>query len=113
MKLHTTCSLLAVALATGVSAQEPQRGLSCAGVTLTWRAESDRMRKLNERAKKEEKAPPADLLSAWQRTFGRKGDGIPALKELQRARKRADGLNETLRTNGCATIDIDRALDVS
>jgi hypothetical protein len=65
---------------------------------------------LQERAKKEAKAPPPDLLSAWQRAFGKKGEGMRALKELQNVRQRADGLNESLRERGCAPLDIDRAL---
>jgi hypothetical protein len=76
-------------------------------------AEIDRMRKLQERAKKEEKAPPTDLVSAWQRTFGKKGDGVVSLREFKKVRERADNLNAALRANACATIDIDRALNVS
>jgi hypothetical protein len=44
------------------------------------------MRILQERAKKEAKAPPPDLLSAWQRRFGKKGEGMGSLKELQNVR---------------------------
>ena len=99
--------------ATGAAAQEPKAGPSCSGLTLDLKADIDRMRKLLDKAKKEQKAPPADLLSAWQRTFGKKGDGVPSLKELRKVRQRADGLNGSLRAKGCATIDIDRALGVA
>jgi hypothetical protein len=85
---------------------------NCAGLGVMLKAEIDRMRKLQERANKEEKAPPADLLSAWQRTFGNKGDGVGARTELKKVRQRADGLNEVLRQRGCPAIDIDRALKV-
>jgi hypothetical protein len=68
------------------------------------------MRILQERAKKEAKAPPPDLLSAWQRRFGKKGEGMGSLKELQNVRQRADGLNNSLREKGCAPLDVDRAL---
>src|SRR5262245_8101591 len=83
---------------------------TCAGLGVVLKAEIDHMRKLQERAKKEEKAPPADLVSAWQRTFGAKGDGIPSLRELKKVRERADKLNGTLQARGCATIDINQAL---
>jgi hypothetical protein len=86
---------------------------SCPGLAVMLNAEIDRMRKLQERVKKEEKAPPTDLVSAWQRTFGKKGDGVASLRELKKVHERADNLNTTLRTNGCATIDIDKALNVS
>jgi len=75
--------------------------------------EIERMIKLQERAKKEEKAPPSDLLSAWRRTFGKKGAGVASLREIKKVRQRADTLNAALRTNGCATIDIDQALKIS
>jgi hypothetical protein len=83
---------------------------NCAGLRITLKSEIDRMRGLQERAKKEQKAPPADLVSAWQRTFGAEGDGIPSLKELKKVRERADKLNGDLRASGCVTIDIDQAL---
>ena len=83
---------------------------NCAGLAVILKSEIDRMRKLQERAKKEEKAPPTNLLSAWQRTFGKKGEGIAALNELKKARQRGDNLNEALRAKGCAIIDIDQAL---
>ncbi len=76
------------------------------------KTEIDRMRKLQERAKKEEKAPPTNLLSAWQRTFGKKGQGIAALNELKKVRQRADDLNAALQAKACPTIDIDHALKV-
>jgi len=77
VKLCGMCSMLVLSISTGATAQEPKPSLSCAGLALTLRADIDRMRKLQVRAKKEEKAPPADLLSAWQRSFGKKGDGVP------------------------------------
>lgn len=83
---------------------------NCAGLGVMLKAEIDRMRRLQERAKKEQKAPPTDLASAWQRTFGKKGDGIPSLRELKKVRERADKLNGALQTRGCSTIDIDQAL---
>jgi len=113
VNLRTMCSLSLLWFAAGAAAQEPKAGSSCSGLTLDLKADIDRMRKLQDRAKKEEKAPPADLLSAWQRSFGKKGDGVPALKELRKVRQRADGLNGSLRAKGCATIDIDQALGVT
>jgi hypothetical protein len=83
---------------------------NCAGLGVMLKAEIDRMRRLQERADKEQKAPPGDLVSAWQRTFGKKGEGIPSLRELKKVRERADKLNGTLQTRGCPTIDIDQAL---
>jgi hypothetical protein len=83
---------------------------NCAGLGLMLKAEIDRMRRLQERANQEQKAPPGDLVSAWQRTFGKKDDGIPSLRELKKVRERADKLNGTLQARGCPTIDIDQAL---
>jgi hypothetical protein len=110
VKLRTICLLPLLWLATGAAGQEPKSASSCSGLTLELKADIDRMRKLQDRAEKEEKAPPADLLSAWQRTFGKKGDGIPSLTELRKIRQRADGLNTSLGAQGCATIDIDQEL---
>jgi hypothetical protein len=98
---------------TDAVAQEPKVGSGCAGLALTLRVDIDRMRKLQDRARKEEKAPPPDLLSAWQRTFGKKGEGFRSFKELKKIRQHADDLNGTLRARGCATIDIDQALGVN
>lgn len=110
-KLYILCSLLTLSVATRTfAAQELQASSNCGGLTVRLKVEIDRMTKLKERAKKEENAPPGDLLNAWQRTFGKKGDGVPALKELQKVRQRSDGLNDSLRAQGCATIDIDQAL---
>ena len=111
IKLGTMCSLCMFSLVTAAAAQEPA-GSSCSALTLDLRADIDRMRKLRDKAKAEEKARPGDLLSAWQRTFGKKGEGVPSLKELRKIRQRADGLNESLRAKGCATIDIDQAIGV-
>jgi hypothetical protein len=109
--LRPTLCVLCSVFATGtLAAQEPKAGSTCAGLTVTLKADIDRMKKLKERAKNEENAPPTDLLSAWQRTFGQKGDGVPSLKELQKVRERSEGLNESLRGQGCATIDIEQAL---
>jgi hypothetical protein len=83
---------------------------NCAGLRVMLSAKIDRMRKLQERAKQERKAPPADIVSAWQRTFGKEGDGIPSLKELKRVREQADRLNDALQARACPTIDIDQAL---
>jgi hypothetical protein len=120
-------SLLLLEFSPSVMAQEPNAqapkakaqsqvsdGLptSCGGLALVLRAEIDRMRKLQERAAKEEKAPPSDLLSALQRTFGKKGDGIVALNELKKVRQRGDDLNAVLRARSCPTIDIDQALKI-
>jgi hypothetical protein len=80
---------------------------NCAGLSVMLKAEIDRMRRLQKRAKKEQKAPPTDLVSAWQRTFGKKGDGIRSLRELKKVRERADKLNGALQARGCSTIDID------
>jgi hypothetical protein len=99
-------------LVTAAAAQEPTAS-SCSALALDLSADIDRMRKLRDKAKAEEKAPPGDLLSAWQRTFGKKGEGVPSLKELRKVRQRADGLNESLRAKGCATIDIDQAIGVA
>ena len=110
MKARILCSMLILSAGTDAVAQEPKA--SCSGLALTLRADIDRMRKLQERVKKEQKAPPPDLLSAWQRTFGKKGEGFHSLEELQKVRQRANGLNDTLRARGCATIDIDQALGV-
>lgn len=107
-----TFGLLAVAgtWATAQAQFNDRRPTNCAGLGVMVKADIDRMRRLQERAKKEEKAPPADLVSAWQRTFGKKGDGVPSLNELKKIRRRADGLNATLQAKGCPTIDIDQAL---
>jgi hypothetical protein len=110
MKPGAVCLILIFSAGKSAVAQEPKASTSCAGLTITLKAEIDRMRKLEERAKKEEKAPPADLLSAWQRTFGKEGDGVPSRNELRKRRQHADGLNIKSRENGCPTIDIDRAL---
>jgi hypothetical protein len=83
---------------------------NCAGLRVMLNVEIDRMRRLQERAKKEQKAPPGDLVSAWQRTFGNEGDGVPSLKELKKVRERSDKLNGALQARGCPTIDIDQAL---
>jgi hypothetical protein len=83
---------------------------NCAGLRVMLRAEIDRLRRLQERANKERKAPPADLVSAWQRTFGKKDDGIPSLRESKKVRERADKLNGALQARGCLAIDIDQAL---
>jgi hypothetical protein len=112
VKLGTMCSLCMFSLVTAAPAQVPA-GSSCSALTLDLSADIDRMRKLRDKAKAEEKAPPGDLLSAWQRTFGKKGEGVPSLKELSKVRQRADGLNEALRAKGCATIDIDQAIGVA
>ena len=106
------CLLLgAVGLSTRTHAQgNDPLPTNCAGLRVILNAEIDRMRRLRERATKEEKAPPADLVSAWQRTFGKKGDGVPALRELKKVRERADTLNAALQARGCTTIDIDQAL---
>jgi hypothetical protein len=106
------CLLLgAVGLSTRAHAQvNDPLPTNCAGLRVMLTAEIDRMWRLRERATKEEKAPPADLVSAWQRTFGKKGDGVPALRELKKVRGRADTLNAALRARGCTTIDIDQAL---
>ena len=39
--------------------------------------------------------------------------GVASLREMKKVRQRADTLNAALRTNGCATIDIDQALKIS
>jgi hypothetical protein len=83
---------------------------NCAGLRGMLSTEIDRMRRLQESAKKEQQAPPADLVSAWQRTFGKEGDGIPSLQELKKVRERAAKLNAALQGIGCPTIDIDEAL---
>jgi hypothetical protein len=109
--------ILAVILLTALDpsrraqAQDHERlPMNCAGIGVMLKAEIDRMVRLHERAKKEEKAPPADLVSAWQRTFGKKGDGIPSLRELNRVRERANTLNAALQSIGCPAIDIDQEL---
>jgi hypothetical protein len=113
VKLCTVFAILISSVGTSAVAQEPRADVFCPGLTVTLRSEIDRMRKLQERAKKEEKAPPPDLLSAWQRTFGKKDAGVPSLRELQTVRRRADDLNASLRERGCATVDVDRALGVN
>jgi hypothetical protein len=86
---------------------------NCAGLAVMVKAEIDRMRRLQEHARKEEKAPPPDLLSAWQRAFGKKGEGSASLRELKKIRARADGLNAALRARGCPAVDIDHALQAT
>jgi hypothetical protein len=110
VKLCAVSSVLVFSIGTSAGAQESKPLANCAGLTVMLRSDIDRMRILQERAKKEGKAPPPDLLSAWQRTFGKKDEGMRSLKELQNLRQRADGLNESLREKGCAPMDIDRAL---
>jgi hypothetical protein len=113
VKLGTICSLFVFSLAEAPVAQELRVGSVCYALSSNLKADIDRMRALLDKAKAEEKAPPGDLLSAWQRTFGEKGEGVPSLKELRKVRKRADGLNESLRAKGCATIDIDQAMSAA
>jgi len=86
---------------------------SCPILTLMLNTEIERMIRLQERAKKEEKVPPSDLLSAWRRTFGKKEASVALLREMKKVRQRADTLNAALRTSACATIDIDQALKIS
>jgi hypothetical protein len=83
---------------------------NCAGLGVMVKADIDRMRKLQEQARKEEKAPPGDIVSAWQRSFGNEGEGIPSLAELKRIRQHADALNATLRARGCSAINVEKAL---
>ena len=98
-----------VAASTRAQANDPLP-TNCAGLRVMLKAEIDRMRRLQERAKKEQKAPPTDLVSAWQRTFGNEGDGVPSLRELKKVRERSDKLNGALQARGCPTINIDQAL---
>ena len=104
---------LASTCATAQTQFNDQLPTNCAGLAVLVKADIDRMRRLQERAKKEEKAPPADLVNAWKRTFGKNGDGVPSLHELKKIRQRADGLNATLQARGCPTIDIDHALTIA
>jgi hypothetical protein len=67
------------------------------------------MRSLQARAKKEEKAPPGDLVSAWQRAFGQE-DSTPARREFKKVRERAGKLNDVLRAKGCPMVDFDQEL---
>ena len=85
---------------------------NCATLTAMLKAQIDQMKELQTKAKKEQAAPPPDLLSAWQRAFGKKDAGVAAFKDLKRHREHGDELNAALRSNGCPTIDIDRQLNV-
>ena len=86
--------------------------MNCATLTAMLKAQIDQMKELQKKAKKEQAAPPPDLLSAWQRAFGKKDAGVAAFKDLKRHREHGDELNAALRSNGCPTIDIDRQLNV-
>jgi hypothetical protein len=118
MAYPRTKAVIAISLLTVMVGKSPEAhaqtkealGANCAGLRVTLKSEIDRMQRLQESARKEQKAPPADLVSAWQRTFGAEGDGIPSLKELKKVRERADKLNGDLQASRCATIDIDQAL---
>lgn len=77
------------------------------------KAQIDHMKELQKKAKKEQAAPPPDLLSAWQRAFGKKDAGVPAFKELKKHRENGDELNAALRSNGCTTIDINQELNTT
>jgi hypothetical protein len=70
----------------------------------------ERMKALQIKAKSEQEAPPANLWSAWQRSFGATGAGVAALEGLDRERRGADEANAALRAKGCQTVDIDAAL---
>jgi len=85
---------------------------NCATLTAMLKAQIDQMKELQKKAKKEQAAPPPDLLSAWQRAFGKKDAGVAAFKDLKRHREHGDELNAALRSNGCPTIDIDQQLNV-
>jgi hypothetical protein len=74
------------------------------------KAELRQIRTLQVRAKKEREAPPPDLLSGFKRAFGDKDAGVQALKELKSRRALAEEFNHALRSNNCATMDLEGEL---
>jgi hypothetical protein len=86
---------------------------NCGVLTAMLKAQIDQMKELQKKAKREQAAPPPDLLSAWQRAFGKKDAGVAASKELKKHREHGDELNAALRSNRCSTIDIDQELNIT
>jgi hypothetical protein len=74
------------------------------GIHSKLKAQIDQMKELQKKAKREQAAPPPDLLSAWQRAFGKKDAGVA---------EHGDELNAALRSNGCPTIDINQELNIT
>lgn len=73
-------------------------------------AYADRIKALEAKAKSEQAAPPPDVWSALQRTFGGEGAGIAAREELAKERAAAEAANLALASKGCPTVDIDRLI---
>jgi hypothetical protein len=86
---------------------------NCGILTAMLKAQIDQMKELQKKVKREQAAPPPDLLSAWQRAFGKKDAGVAASKELKKHREHGDELNAALRSNGCPTIDINQELNIT
>jgi len=76
----------------------------------TLKEEIKRIHALQERAERERAAPAPDVVSAFSRAFGNKDAGVQALKDMKSRRAVADELNAALRSNNCATIDIEAEL---
>ena len=93
-------------------AQEPTVRLpkSCAILSAQLKDEINRLRALQEQAKREQAAPAPDIVSAFGRVFGNKDAGVQALKDMKSRRAVADQLNAALRSNNCTTIDIEAEL---
>lgn len=60
--------------------------------------------------RKQEAAPPANLVLAYKRMFGPPGSGNAAFEQYERERTRAAGFNAELNAKGCTPVDIDRRL---
>ena len=93
-------------------AQEPKVRLpkSCNILGAELKEEIKRIQALQERAKRERAAPAPDVASALGRVFGNKDAGVQTLKEIKSRRAVADELNDALRSNNCATINIEAEL---
>jgi len=93
-------------------AQQPKVRLrkSCNILGAQLKEEIKRIQALQELAKRERAAPAPDVASALGRVFGNKDAGVQTLKEIKSRRAVADELNDALRSNNCATINIEAEL---
>ena len=114
-QVSSRTSATVVWLCAGLSyamAQEPTVRLpkSCAILSAQLKDEIKRLRALQEQARRQRAAPAPDVVSAFGRVFGNKDAGVQALKDMKSHRAVADDLNAALRSNNCATIDIEAEL---
>jgi hypothetical protein len=101
------CAGLSYATAQELTVRLPK---SCAILSAQLKEEIKQLRTLQEQAKRERAAPAPDVVSAFGRVFGNKDAGVEALKDMKSRRAVADDLNAALRSNHCATIDIEAEL---